>query len=392
MARSLRRDDRGVSTLWSFIGVVVLVAAILGVYYGYVVPKFAPPPLRAQSGDQVQVDYVGTFAENGLVFDTSVAAIAKDNASYPKAFMFAGHGEYAPLPVTVGSGGVVPGFDIGIQGLAIGDSKRIVVPPALGYGLADPTKIFVKPLLETVPVRLTMDTSSFVATYQTAAISGTNVTDPFWGWTATVSVAGTIVTVTNSPIPGQLVRPHGAWDAEVVSIDDAANAGEGAILVHHLLTPAMLGPVAWAGLLLAMAVAGDVLGTSLLYVAVRRWVVLRRRMPRWLERAMKKWTGFLLVQDERVILMNRAVPVIPMVGAFIATLGWDYRRSMAYVAIGGLAKYAILLYVVFAIGLAYDVATARWITLSLVVVVVGLSFVASWLRRRRIEASSAARP
>src|SRR2546428_6898987 len=240
MARSLHRDDRGVSTLWSFIGVVVLVAAILGVYYGYVGPKVAPPPLRAQSGDRVQVDYVGTFAENGLVFDTSIAAIAKDNASYPKAFMFAWHGEYAPLPVTIGSGGVVPGFDIGIQGLAIGDSKRIVVPPALGYGLADPAKIFVKPLLETVPVRLTMDASSFVATYQTAAISGTNVTDPFWGWTATVSVAGTIVTVTNSPIPGQLVRPHGAWDAEVVPIDDAANAGEGAILVHHLLTPAMV--------------------------------------------------------------------------------------------------------------------------------------------------------
>jgi len=115
-------------------------------------------------------------------------------------------------------------------------------------------------------------------------------------------------------------------------------------------------------------------------------------MPRWLERAMKKWTGFLLVQDERVILMNRVVPVIPMVGAFIAALGWDYRWSMAYVAIGGLAKYAILLYVVFAIGLAYDVATARWITLALVGVVVGLSFVVSWLRRRRIEASSAAMP
>src|SRR5438034_3695429 len=164
------------------------------------------------------------------------------------------------------------------------------------------------------------------------------------------------------------------------------------IVLTYTYRPEALGPIAWAGLLLAMAVAGDVLGTSLLYVAVRRWVVLRRRMPRWLERAMKKWTGFLLVQDERVILMNRAVPVIPMVGAFIATLGWDYRRSMAYVAIGGLAKYAILLYVVFAIGLAYDVATARWITLSLVVVVVGLSFVASLLRHRRSEASSAARP
>jgi len=165
------------------------------------------------------------------------------------------------------------------------------------------------------------------------------------------------------------------------------------IVVTYTYRPSeLLGPVAWAGLLLAMAVAGDVLGTSLLYLAVRRWVIQRRRMPRWLERAMKKWTSFLLVQDERVILMNRVVPVIPMVGAFIATLEWDFRRSIAYVAIGGLAKYAILLYVVFAIGLAYDVATARWITLALVVVVVGLSFLASWFRRRRIEASTAARP
>jgi len=47
---------------------------------------------------------------------------------------------------------------------------------------------------------------------------------------------------------------------------------------------------------------------------------------------------------------------------------------------------------VFAIGLAYDVATARWITLALVVIVVGLSFLASWLRRRRIESASAIRP
>src|SRR5881296_1265097 len=240
MARCLARDEEGVSTLWSFVGVLILVVAILGVYYGYVVPKFAAPPVRAQTGDQVQVNYIGTFAENGLVFDTSLPSIAQDNASYPKAFMFAWRESWSPLPVTIGSGGVVSGFDTGIQGLAIGDSKTIVVPPALGYGPADPTKIFVKPLVESVPVRLTMDLSTFVAKYQAAAVSGTNVTDPFWGWPATVSVAGTIVTVTNSPIPGQLVRPYGGWDAQVVSIDDAANRGQGVISVHHLLTPAMV--------------------------------------------------------------------------------------------------------------------------------------------------------
>src|SRR2546423_8933237 len=112
------------------------------------------------------------------------------------------------------------------------------------------------------------------------------------------------------------------------------------IVVTYTYRPTeMLGPVAWAGLLLAMAVVGDVLGTSLLYAAVRRWVVLRRRMPRWLERGMKKWTSFLLVQDARVFLMNRAVPVVPMVGAFLVHLVWCYRRLTAYVAVWGFGSY-----------------------------------------------------
>lgn len=161
------------------------------------------------------------------------------------------------------------------------------------------------------------------------------------------------------------------------------------IVVTYTYRPGVMDPTTWAVLLLAVAIAGDVLGTTALYGAVRRWAVQRRKMPRWLERAMQKWASFLIVRDERVILMNRAVPVVPMVGAFIATLGWDYPRSMAYVAVGGVAKYALLLYIVFAIGVAYDLATARWITLLLVVAVVAASFVASSWRRHRIEDSTA---
>jgi FKBP-type peptidyl-prolyl cis-trans isomerase 2 len=239
MVRALRQDEDGVSTLWSFVGVLILVIAILGVYYGYVVPKFAAPPLRAQSGDHVQVDYIGTFLDTGLVFDTSLQSVAIDNASYPKAFMFNWH-SWQALPVTIGTGGVVKGFDLGIQGLAVGDSKAIVVPPSLGYGPVDPTKLVTKTLFESVPVRLTMSTSDFVATYRASPVSGMNVTDPFWGWAQTVSVAGSVVVVTNSPVPGQVVHPYGAWDAEVVSIDDAANGGQGVILVHHRLDPTMV--------------------------------------------------------------------------------------------------------------------------------------------------------
>ncbi|SRR5712692_94337 len=164
------------------------------------------------------------------------------------------------------------------------------------------------------------------------------------------------------------------------------------IVVTYTYRPDVMDPTMWAVLLLAVAIAGDVLGTSALYGAVRRWLVHRQRMPGWLERAMQRWTSFLIVRDERVILMNRAVPVVPMVGAFIATLGWDYPRSMAYVAVGGFAKYGLLLYIVFAIGVAYDLGTARWITLLLVVVVVAVSFVASSLRRRKIESSTKTAP
>src|SRR5213595_1371364 len=219
MARPLVRDEEGVSTLVSLIGVLILVIAILAVYFGFIVPKFAGPPLRARSGDDVQVDYVGRF-ENGRVFDTSLLAVAQDNASNPKAFAFGWHPPWQPLEVkSVGSGEVVKGFDLGIQGLAVGDA----------------TTIFVKPLFESVPVHLTMDASDFSATYKAPAVSGANTTDPFWGWPATVSVSGSVVTVTNSPTPGQIVHPYGAWEARVDSIDDGANGGVGTITVHHHL-------------------------------------------------------------------------------------------------------------------------------------------------------------
>jgi FKBP-type peptidyl-prolyl cis-trans isomerase 2 len=236
MAQRLVRDEEGLSTLWSLIVALLVVIAILGVYFLYLVPKFAPAGIRAQSGDAVQVDYVGTF-ENGLVFDTSLGSVASDNASYPKAFSFSWRTPWSPLSFTIGATplAVIKGFDSGVQGLAVGDAKTIIVPPDLGYGPADPTRVVVKPLFENVPVRLTMAASDFAAVYRAPAVSGTTVTDPFWGWPALVSVSNSVITVTNSPTPGQTVRPYGQWNAQVVSIDDGADGGIGRIVVHHLL-------------------------------------------------------------------------------------------------------------------------------------------------------------
>ncbi len=67
-----------------------------------------------KSGDTVKVHYTGTFA-NGTVFDSSTG------------------GE--PLTFTVGSGGVIPGFDAGVVGMRVGETKTLQIPADQAYGL-----------------------------------------------------------------------------------------------------------------------------------------------------------------------------------------------------------------------------------------------------------------
>lgn len=68
---------------------------------------------QAKDGDTVKVHYTGTL-ENGEVFGTT-----KD-------------GE--PLELTLASGKIIPGFEKGITGMEVGDTKTITVPPGEAYG------------------------------------------------------------------------------------------------------------------------------------------------------------------------------------------------------------------------------------------------------------------
>ena len=67
----------------------------------------------AKQGDTVQVHYTGTLAD-GTVFDSSVG---KD-----------------PISFEVGSGQVIPGFDAGVTGMAVGDKKDVLIPCEKAYG------------------------------------------------------------------------------------------------------------------------------------------------------------------------------------------------------------------------------------------------------------------
>ncbi|HYH24854.1 MAG TPA: FKBP-type peptidyl-prolyl cis-trans isomerase [Blastococcus sp.] len=72
---------------------------------------------EAESGSTVAVKYVGAFYETGEQFDSSWR-----------------RGEDETLPVTLGAGQVIPGFDQGITGMHEGGRRMVTIPSELGYG------------------------------------------------------------------------------------------------------------------------------------------------------------------------------------------------------------------------------------------------------------------
>jgi len=70
---------------------------------------------EAAAGKVIVVNYTGAFTD-GRVFDSSI-----------------GRG---PFEFTLGVGQVIPGWDKGFDGMKVGGKRRLIIPPAFGYGAA----------------------------------------------------------------------------------------------------------------------------------------------------------------------------------------------------------------------------------------------------------------
>jgi len=70
--------------------------------------------IEAEPFSVADVHYTGKL-EDGTVFDSSV-----------------GRGE--PFRFTLGAGQVIPGWDMGVQGMKPGGKRKLKIPPALAYG------------------------------------------------------------------------------------------------------------------------------------------------------------------------------------------------------------------------------------------------------------------
>jgi len=143
-------------------------------------------------------------------------------------------------------------------------------------------------------------------------------------------------------------------------------------------------PFAWGLLILVIALAGEGTGNTSLYLMVNNLLIKKKRMPSFLEKAIKKWMNFLVVKDEKIILVNRVAPVVPFVGAFMATCNWSYNKSLLYILTGAFAKYSFLLLLVGMFNLIYDPQTAQFITVGAIIIVVALSGLFSVVYKKRM--------
>ena len=76
----------------------------------------------------VTVDYVGRLDEQ-TVFDTSVESIAKACGKYQS-----GRNYNEGLSFGVGAGQMIAGFDKGVEGMKVGETKTVTIPAKDAYG------------------------------------------------------------------------------------------------------------------------------------------------------------------------------------------------------------------------------------------------------------------
>lgn len=91
---------------------------------GLVIEELAmgkPDGKRASPGKQVSVHYIGKLKNNGKIFDSNVGR--------------------APFKFRLGIGQVIKGWDVGVNGMRIGDKRRLTIPPSMGYGAQRAGKI-----------------------------------------------------------------------------------------------------------------------------------------------------------------------------------------------------------------------------------------------------------
>ena len=137
-------------------------------------------------------------------------------------------------------------------------------------------------------------------------------------------------------------------------------------------------PIVFGCELLLMAILAELVGILSLY-----YVVKHIRIPKKIEKLVDTYTKFLVMGDERLLLLNRIAPMIPFAGAFIAIAKWDLKKSIFYIVLGCVLKYGIIMLLSNMFLDFFNSDQAQLFMIIMIVVVIAVSMVLSIVVKKR---------
>lgn len=158
--------QQGYSSTTSMSSTTTTLAGMPGDAVGQTTEKTMVAP-----GDAVLVNYVG-YLENGSVFDTSYEDVAKKEGVYQAVR------EYGAMPVKLGSGSIIDGFEESLIGMKKGETKRVTLPPEKAYGERTDELIEDVPRVQTSPRIQNVTVEKFKTDIGKEPYEGLNFTVP----------------------------------------------------------------------------------------------------------------------------------------------------------------------------------------------------------------------
>jgi len=136
--------------------------------------------------------------------------------------------EYLPLNFTVGEPGMIKGFDEGVVGMKVGETKTINILPEDGYGPVDPKLIMAYDLIEnfsakenSFPKVFNISLEEFEATYGPGHNKSDNVIPPGTNINPTILNISNVVSLSyNLKAEYQIFTQNSPWNMTVVKINE----------------------------------------------------------------------------------------------------------------------------------------------------------------------------
>jgi FKBP-type peptidyl-prolyl cis-trans isomerase 2 len=248
--RSFKGDTRAATSAAFIVLIAVLMVSASSVailLYDSGQRAEAPEVQYVRSGDTVKVNYIGQL-EDDRVFDTSLWEVASNDALYPKSLTFTlrNESQYTPLGFQVGTGQMIQGFDQGVIGMYVNQTKVLEIPPEEGYGPLNTSKLVEVPYIEMMDVFEVYTFDQFDEKFDVDPVSGMTLKDPQWKWDVTimsVSLDADSIMVMNQPDLGAKYPVYGkstgeantGWYIKVDYYDSTVNDGKGEIRIRNLI-------------------------------------------------------------------------------------------------------------------------------------------------------------